>query len=424
MMERASQIVVAFLANALWQIALLALAIAWCEKLGRRRSLRARSRHVLWVVTLILSVALPLFSVWRATGPRELYFTSTGGAGVSARTPQAVPLVSYFLRFISEGPRPISVSGRFARLAFYFYLVFLLCRLGYFCFACLRAHIIRRTAIAKPVPEIFAVSMERARRSLSAFREPALCVSPRDGPMTCGIRTPVIIVPEALLTETSPAVITSVLGHEMAHIRRHDFLLNLIYEFLLLPVSFHPAAWFMKQKLRQTRELACDEMVAGPLLDPPCYAQSLLSVIQCLSVFQVHSCGLGTSDTRELEERFEEILSPKLRNHSAMAVLFVSLIILGTVSMAAASFPVTFVRLQQPTLPSASAVSIPQAREIATRYMPGEVVGEEISRRKGDLLYSFYIRTETGITEVYIKAASGEVARVIRAKRARHEMPR
>jgi hypothetical protein len=210
----------------------------------------------------------------------------------------------------------------------------------------------------------------------------------------------------------------------MAHIQRHDFLLNLIYEFLLLPVSFHPAAWFMKQKLRQTRELACDEMIAGPLLDPPCYAQSLLSVIQCLSVFQVHSCGLGTSDTRELEERLEEILSSKLRTHSARTVLFVSLIILGTVSIAGASFPVTFVRLEQPALPSASEVSIPQARQIAMRYMPGEVVGEEISRKKGDLLYSFYIRTETGITEVYIKAASGEVVRVIRAKRARHEMPR
>ncbi len=424
MMERASQIVVAFLATALWQITLLVLAVALCEKLGRRRSLPARNRHLLLVVTLILSVALPLFSVWHATVPGELLFIPTGSSGASASAPRAVPLVSSFLRFIAEGPRRISISERFSRLAFYFYLVFLLCRLGHFCFACLRAHTIRRAAIVKPLPEIFAASMERARQSLSVFREPALCVSPRDGPMTCGIRTPVIIVPEALLTETSPAVITSVLGHEMAHIQRHDFLLNLIYEFLLLPVSFHPAAWFMKQKLRQTRELACDEMIAGPLLDPPCYAQSLLSVIQCLSVFQVHSCGLGTSDTRELEERLEEILSSKLRTHSARTVLFVSLIILGTVSIAGASFPVTFVRLEQPALPSASEVSIPQARQIAMRYMPGEVVGEEISRKKGDLLYSFYIRTETGITEVYIKAASGEVVRVIRAKRARHEMPR
>lgn len=423
-MDRASQIVTTFLGNALWQIPLMALATACCDKLGRRRFLPARRRHLLWVVALVLSVGLPLLSPRYARESGELYFSFVGSAGSLSNAARTVPaLVAWLLRFISEHPGPILMSGPLTELIAYLYAVFLLYRLGRFCGACLRTRIIRRRATAKIVPEMFVALMQRTRQDLGVFREPALHVSPQDGPMTCGVRNPVIILPEALLAETSPIVITSVLGHELAHVRRYDFLLNLVYEFLFLPISFHPAAWFLKQKLEQTRELACDEMVAGPLLDPLCYAQSLFSVIQSLSLSRVRGCGLEIADTRKLEERFKAILSSKPRDRSAIAILFMWLIILGTASIAAASFAVSVVPVEPESL-SASAVSILHARDIATRFQPGEIVGEEISRKKTGLLYSFYIRTQTGITEVYIKAASGEVASVIHIQHPHDEIER
>jgi len=416
-MERASQIAIAFLANALWQITLLVLAMNWCERLARRRSLSAKSRHLLWVVALILSVALPLLSLHYFSESGRLYFASTGD------TTDALPApVSRILHFVSQRPGPIFMSEQFARLLLYGYSVFLLCRFGRFGVIYVRIAAIRRTASVKPVPEIFAASLQHIRRSLGVGCEPALLISAQDGPMTCGLGNPVIVVPEALLAETSPSMITSVLGHELAHIRRHDFLLNLIYELLFLLVSFHPAAWLIQQRLKQTRELACDEMVADSLLDPLSYAQSLFSVIRSLSICKAHSCGVGSSDTKKLEERFEAILSSKPRSRSALTLLLASFVVVAMMFIAA-SFRFTFIP-RDPASLTASAVSIPEARNIALRYMPGEVVGEEISRKKGDLLYSFYVRTEAGISEVYIRAASGEVARVNDAKRAHHEMAR
>jgi beta-lactamase regulating signal transducer with metallopeptidase domain len=344
MMNTASQIVITFLSNALWQIALIALAITLCEKLGRRRFLPASSRHLFWVVALILSVGLPLLSLRYASGSGELYFISTRTGGLLANAPRTLSaLGTWLFRFIAERPRPIFMSGQITRIIFYSYVIFLIYRSAHFCVVCLRTRIIRRTAVARPVPKTFTVLMQRTRRGLGVFQEPALRVSRQDGPMTCGARNPVIIVPEALLEETSHTVIISVLGHELAHVRRHDFLLNLIYEFLFLPISFHPAAWFIRRRIDQTRELACDEMVACPLLDPPSYVQSLFSVIRSLSVSRGHSCGLGTADTRQLEERFKAILSLKPRNRAASCVLFASSIVLGIVSIAAASFPMTFV---------------------------------------------------------------------------------
>ncbi len=118
-MERASQIVVTFLANALWQITLLVLAMSWCERLARRRPLSAKSRHLLWVAALILSVALPLLSLQYSGESGRLYFASTGN---TADAPAA--LVSRILHFVSQRPGPVFLSGQFTRLVLYGYVVF------------------------------------------------------------------------------------------------------------------------------------------------------------------------------------------------------------------------------------------------------------------------------------------------------------
>jgi Zn-dependent protease with chaperone function len=408
MMERTSQIVGTFLANALWQVTLLVLATSWCERFARRRSVTAKSRHLLWAGALILSVVFPLLSLqyWAESG--RLYYASIGDA---ADLPPA--LFRRLFHVIARSPGPIFISQQFAQFLLFGYLAFLTYRLARFCAVYLRTAMIRRRASAKPVPEVFMTLFESIRRNLSVRSEPKLLISVQDGPMTCGIADPVIVVPEALLAETSPVVITSVLGHELAHIKRHDFFVNIIYELVFLPVSFHPAAWFIRQRLEQTRELACDEMVAGPLLDPSSYAQSLFSVMQSLSTCDQHGCGLG-SYAHKVEERFEAILSAKSRSRSECAWALTAFALITTILIVANS-RFTLIPCDGAML-TASAVSIPEARSIALRYLPGEVVGEEISRKKGVLLYSFYVRTEAGIGEVYIKAASGEVTRVKHAK--------
>jgi beta-lactamase regulating signal transducer with metallopeptidase domain len=64
----------------------------------------------------------------------------------------------------------------------------------------------------------------------------------------------------------------------MAHIRRQDFLKNLIYELFYWPLSSHPAAMFMRKQIAATRELACDEMATQRLIDPVRYAHSLIGL--------------------------------------------------------------------------------------------------------------------------------------------------
>ena len=81
-----------------------------------------------------------------------------------------------------------------------------------------------------------------------------------------GFHRPVIVLPETLLQSGPSEELTAALCHEMAHIRRRDYLVNLLCEFALLPLIFHPAAWLLKRRIEETRELACDEAAAGLLL--------------------------------------------------------------------------------------------------------------------------------------------------------------
>jgi beta-lactamase regulating signal transducer with metallopeptidase domain len=126
------------------------------------------------------------------------------------------------------------------------------------------------------------------------------------GPATLGICNPVLVVPDWFLSQPSADEISSALCHELAHIRRHDFFLNLVYQLCLLPISFHPAAALIKARIDQTRELACDEIAAESLSTRTQYARSLLSIAQTMGANQ-HSAtagyALGLFDINTLEDR-------------------------------------------------------------------------------------------------------------------------
>jgi BlaR1 peptidase M56 len=168
------------------------------------------------------------------------------------------------------------------------------------------------------------------------------------GPATLGIHNPVLVLPEWFLSQASEDELSSVLGHELAHIRRRDFLLNLVYEFLILPVSFHPAAALIKARIDQTRELACDEIAAECLSTSTQYARSLLTIAQSMSANQRPSTvgyALGLFDTNTLEDRIMNVLARANRirkTWARLSALGVSgLLITTCLGVSAFSFQVT-----------------------------------------------------------------------------------
>jgi len=98
-----------------------------------------------------------------------------------------------------------------------------------------------------------------------------------------------------MLAETSEDVLTTAVGHEMAHIARRDFAANLLYELLYLPISFHPAAMWIHREIDRTREMACDELVTARLIEPRAYAQSIMSIASACALLPVPATRWGSS---------------------------------------------------------------------------------------------------------------------------------
>ncbi len=82
-------------------------------------------------------------------------------------------------------------------------------------------------------------------------------------PMVIGWARPVVLVPAALLTGLSESQLEAVLAHELAHIRRHDYLVNLLQNVLETLLFYHPAVWWTSEQVRSEREHCCDDLAAA-----------------------------------------------------------------------------------------------------------------------------------------------------------------
>lgn len=95
-------------------------------------------------------------------------------------------------------------------------------------------------------------------------------------PMTFGFFRPVILMPFSLMSQLTPAQLETVLLHELSHIKRNDYLVNVFQSLLEIIFFFHPAIWWMSNHIRKIREEVCDDKVIAQGTDPLEYAQSLL----------------------------------------------------------------------------------------------------------------------------------------------------
>ncbi len=95
------------------------------------------------------------------------------------------------------------------------------------------------------------------------------------GPTVMGWLRPVILIPPAALLGMPMDQMELVLAHELAHILRHDFAVNLLQSCVEVLLFYHPAVWWVSAKIRQERELCCDDLAVRTTGDALDYAAAL-----------------------------------------------------------------------------------------------------------------------------------------------------
>jgi uncharacterized protein (TIGR03435 family) len=109
-----------------------------------------------------------------------------------------------------------------------------------------------------------------------------------DTPTVIGWMKPVILLPVAALAGLSPSQVEAILAHELAHIRRHDFPVNLLQIFAETILFYHPAVWWLSARIRAERELCCDGIALSVCGDAVSYAEALVELESRRSVAPSH----------------------------------------------------------------------------------------------------------------------------------------
>jgi len=101
-----------------------------------------------------------------------------------------------------------------------------------------------------------------------------------DAPMVLGHFRPFILMPVGLLAGLPAAQVEAILMHELAHIRRHDYLVNVLQRSVEGLLFYHPAVWWMSRVMRNERENCCDDLVVEMSGDAHEYARALAALEQ------------------------------------------------------------------------------------------------------------------------------------------------
>lgn len=140
------------------------------------------------------------------------------------------------------------------------------------------AHQLRRSG--KPILDpAWTMQLERMKQALQITREIPLISTPQiDFPAVIGCLKPAILFPAACLTSLTPNQLQAILAHELAHVRRHDYLVNLLQTTVETVLFFHPAVWWISSRITEDREDCCDDIAARLCDNRLSYASALTAL--------------------------------------------------------------------------------------------------------------------------------------------------
>ncbi len=158
--------------------------------------------------------------------------------------------------------------------------------------------------------------LAEARRAVGLARKVRVVVTDKlTSPAVVGVLVPTLVLPLTLVTTLTPEQIRFILLHELAHIRRGDYLANLFQFFVEAVLFFNPAVWWISHQVRREREACCDALAIELSGSPADYARTLIHVAEKM-LSPVVSTATAFGEKRgssSLTDRVQRLLVPGYR---------------------------------------------------------------------------------------------------------------
>jgi TonB family protein len=325
--------------NALWQVPIV-FAAAWIAARVSRRA-GAAFQHTLWTSALVAEVLLPACTarpgeVWQTL----LRWLAPFRQSSIAQDPHVTVTMGPAHAAAGFHMPPTLLAG--AALLYLGALAYFATRL---CIGFYQTASLRRRAEPLALSGYASQSYHRYAQ-LFGVNDAVLATSTEiAGPITLGIRRPVLLLPSELDINLLGEDLDAALAHEFAHMRRRDFAKNLAYEVLSLPIAFHPLLWITRSRMAETRELVCDAMAAEVVAGRQRYARSLLRLAKKFSerthAPTPHAIGIFDAQPfKNFERRVMNLThnSMELKGAARVATTALSLLLIGGACTSALAF--------------------------------------------------------------------------------------
>jgi Zn-dependent protease with chaperone function len=252
------------------------------------------------------------------------------------------------------------------------YLLILAGLLIRYCYQYFYSKKLTRAGLSRIQPELRGFVAENSRRMGIRPVVKVWLSKLVDVPVTLGFLKPVILIPLAMAGNLTPEQVEAILIHELAHVRRKDFLLNLVVTMLEGLFFFNPFVRWLIADLKKEREFCCDDLVLHFRYDPHTYVSALLALARQAAPTRQAGLALaatGGEGNQLLLQRAKRILQQRTDSRSGAVARPFALVLL--------TFLITLVTLSRParSLPAAPvAVPIISNAVPASPPLPGVVL--------------------------------------------------
>ncbi|RYY93093.1 MAG: M56 family metallopeptidase, partial [Chitinophagaceae bacterium] len=319
------------LVHSLWQGAAVALLAALGLAVLRRHSAALRYRYLVALALLFAAGTVATFCTLWQLPAKALAAAGTGSVHVSA----GAPFVAARSLAESRWEQVVDFLNAQAPLLLMAWLLFLLVRTGMLVIGYRQSRRLRHEAL-EAVPAAWTARFDELVRAMGIARPVAFFQSALvQVPLVVGHLKPVVLVPLGMCTQLRPDEVQAILVHELAHIRRHDYLVNALQHVLELFYFFNPPLMWLSARIRREREYCCDDIAVAHAGSPRAYAEALLGY-QEAAAGHAFAAAFHGGRRMPLLDRIQRILSSKHQNLNTMEkiTLFSGLVATALVTLA------------------------------------------------------------------------------------------
>ena len=241
--------------HSLWQAIgvglLLALAMLVLQKYT------ARTRYILSNISLfgvLFLAVLTFFSLYNSRGgAAEEEITLVAGQTLMAMDPDKSFIQGFYQQFVHYFNDHLPLIVMIWLVGVAFFLLRLIGGLAYI------QHLKNRHVF--PLPTVWMDKLETLKNKIPVKKQIALLESALvKAPMVVGYFKPVILMPVGAVNGLTSEQVEAILAHELAHIFRNDYLLNILQSLVEVLFYFNPAVWWISANIRTERENCCDDI--------------------------------------------------------------------------------------------------------------------------------------------------------------------